>query len=1022
MNSNKHKQTIYFDMTVQQRRYRRPWIGGGTAKCPKIGRGTAKCHHNLGVGTVDKPMNQRHSSDVFRIATWNIGSLTGRITELVNIMKKRRIDVIGLQETKWKGRKARLLSDGYKLLYMGSNTKQNGVAIILAPHLAKNMISIDRKNDRMMMVKLALENIGIWNFIVAYAPQTGCSPDEKQEFWNSLEGFLETIPSNEKRIVLADLNGHVGKVTTDFESVHGGFGFGVQNAQGLDILNFAVNHNLALVNTFFTKQDRHLMTYSSGHNNTQIDYILCDLDLRKQFKDCKVILGEPLTTQHRLLLSEMKLPSPLKRKDTAHVTPKIKWHRLKEDISGNMVSKLQEFMSHDVLCSEATSITPNDMWNKFQKICIDEATKTLGVSKGRLKNDRESWWWNDVVQEAVKWKKMKFKDWKLAEGDPNQSEETIANLKQEYKMAKKKSKIAVAKSRSEASEKLYEELDTVEGQKAIYKIAGARQRKAKDIINAKYIRDENGTLLTEDSAIRNRWKEYNECLLNQGFPRNDTVLNDPVLGAVHEISSTEVQLAVSQMKNGKATGPDQIPAEIWKHLGSIGNDWLTLLFNKILNNDPVPEAFEEGFLVPIYKQKGDASLCGNYRGLMLKSHTSKILEHVLNSRLKSIVNIHSHQCGFVAGRSTVDAIQTLRIVIEKARDNKQDLHIAYLDLEKAFDRVPRDIVWEALRWHNVPEQLVQTIQNMYSNLKARVRCTAGVTDDFGVQMGVSQGSALSPLLFILVVNYLTFHLMEDLPWVLIYADDVALVAHTKDQLESSLEKWRDALESNGLRISRTKTEYMYLKFNENHVIGPQDTVRLDSEPLKMTDSFTYLGSVLSSDGKCDQAVNQRIQAGWLKWRSVSGVLCDNRMPIKLKGKIYNTIVKPALLYASETWTRQQTHTQKMQVTENKMLRWSGGVTTFDKVRNEYLYGSFGIGKNVAAKLEERQMSWFGHVLRREQEHITQKAINIPEQRRGRGRPKDTWLRKCKKKMENANLTVGDAQNRRTWQLRSRTVN
>lgn len=119
-------------------------------------------------------------------------------------------------------------------------------------------------------------------------------------------------------------------------------------------------------------------------------------------------------------------------------------------------------------------------------------------------------------------------------------------------------------------------------------------------------------------------------------------------------------------------------------------------------------------------------------------------------------------------------------------------------------------------------------------------------------------------------------------------------------------------------------------------------------------------------------VQQRIQAGWIKWRSVSGVLCDRRMPIKLKGKIHNTITRPALLYDSEIWTQQAIHTLKMQVTENKMLRWSGGMTTFEKVRNEHLYGSLGIGKNIKAKLDERQLSWFGHCLRRETDHITQR--------------------------------------------------
>lgn len=988
----------------------------------RIGRSTAKCYHKIGRGTAKCPQKQQmHSTNIFRIGTWNIGSLTGRSTELVNIMKKRRIDLIGLQETKWRGQKAKLLSDGYKLFYTGSSTRQNGVAIILAPHLAKNVISIDRRSDRIIMVKIALSGLGAWNFVVAYAPQTACSTEDKTEFWKALEGVLETIPQTERRFVLADLNGHVGRTAADFTCVHGGHGYGTENSQGIDILNFAVAQNLALINTFFTKQDRHLITYSSGQNNTQIDFIMCDLDFRKQFSDCKVIPGEPLTSQHRLLLGEMTLPLRLKRKDTSHVNLKIKWHRLKEPIAASLVSDLQSFLTVNTNLSSNTNSTPNDMWKKFREECVQKATSVLGVSKGRLKNEKESWWWNDVVQKAIEEKKSAFKNWKFAEQDAGESEEAVQQLRSQYKAAKKRSKVAVARSRNEAAQAFYDELDTAEGQKSIYRIAGARQRKAKDIVNAKYVRDDNGTLLTEDSAIRNRWKEYNECLLNQGFPRDEPVQNNPVLGPVSDITVAEVALAVSKMKNGKSTGPDQIPAEIWKHLDSIGNEWLALLFNKILHGESVPEAFKESFLVPFYKQKGDASLCINYRGITLTSHTLKILERILADRIKQVARIHDHQCGFMAGKSTTDAIQTLRIVVEKSRDNKQDLHIAFIDLEKAFDRVPRDLVWEALRWHAVPEQIVLVIQGMYSNLRTRVKCTVGLTDYFFIKMGVSQGSALSPLLFILVLNYLTSHLMDVLPWSLIFADDIALVAFTREELESTLEKWRDVLERNGMRLSRKKTEYMLLKFSDDPEIGPRNTIRLDSEPLQMVDSFTYLGSVISNEGKCDQAVNHRVQAGWLKWRAVSGVLCDNRMPIKLKGKVYNTIVKPVLMYGSETWTRLQSHNQKMQVTENKMLRWSGGVTTFDKIRNSHLYGSFGIGPSIELRLNEQQLRWFGHVMRREDDHITKKAMSIPESRRGRGRPKETWIRNARKRAEAANLNDQDAQERRRWNLRTRAT-
>lgn len=297
-----------------------------------------------------------------------------------------------------------------------------------------------------------------------------------------------------------------------------------------------------------------------------------------------------------------------------------------------------------------------------------------------------------------------------------------------------------------------------------------------------------------------------------------------------------------------------------------------------------------------------------------------------------------------------------------------------------------------------------------------------MSDEFQVNVGVSQGSALSPLLFIIVLNHITSHLMNnETSWALIFADDIVLVADTREELEWELEKWREALETNGLRISRKKTEYMYMNFTADATVGPQDTIRIASEPLNMVDAFTYLGSMISRDARCDRAVDHRIQAGWLKYRSVSGVLCDKKMPVKLKGKIYNTIVKPVLMYGSETWTRLQPHTNRMQVTENKMLRWSGSVTLLDHLPNKYLWGSFGIKENMRAKLDERQLRWYGHVLRREDHHVAKKALAIPETRRQRGRPKESWWRNASRRAAQANLDEESVTNRRTWNLRSRAI-
>jgi hypothetical protein len=493
-------------------------------------------------------------------------------------------------------------------------------------------------------------------------------------------------------------------------------------------------------------------------------------------------------------------------------------------------------------------------------------------------------------------------------------------------------------------------------------------------------------------------------------------------GPVLNITAEEVKISITKMANNKATGPDEIPAEFWKRMDSFGQQWLSIIFNKILNGELLPEAFRDSYLIPFFKNKGDASLCENYRSIMLTCHTLKIFERIIAKRITEIVEIHEHQCGFVSGKSCPDAIQTLRVVIEKHRDNKKDLHLVFIDLEKAFDRVPRDIVWTALRWHGVPEQLVNVVKDMYERNTTSIRSTAGLSEKFSVNVGVKQGSALSPLLFILVINYLTSAIMDDLPWTLIFADDIVIAAESTEQLERVLEKWRKALEDNGLKISRKKTEYMFLNFTDSDVIGPQNTIKLGGEPLTIVESFRYLGSVITNDGKCDKDVQHRIQTGWMKWRSLSGVLCDRRMPIKLKGKIYNTVIKPVLLYGSECWTRMKTHTQKMSVTETRMLRWAGGVTLLDRLQNKHLLGSFGVKESIQAKMDERQTRWYGHILRRPEHHITRKAIAIPNPLvRRPGRPKETWERNVRKRIQQAELTEEDAPNRRIWNLRSRAT-
>jgi hypothetical protein len=111
-------------------------------------------------------------------------------------------------------------------------------------------------------------------------------------------------------------------------------------------------------------------------------------------------------------------------------------------------------------------------------------------------------------------------------------------------------------------------------------------------------------------------------------------------------------------------------------------------------------------------------------------------------------------------------------------------------------------------------------------------------------------------------------------------------------------------------------------------------VSLDGQVVPKKDTFRYLGSILQKEGDIDEDASHRIKVGWLKWRQAAGVLCDPRMPHKLKGKFYRTAIRPAMLYGAEYWPTKRRHVQQLSVAEIRMLRWICGHTRRDRVRND----------------------------------------------------------------------------------------
>ena len=313
----------------------------------------------------------------------------------------------------------------------------------------------------------------------------------------------------------------------------------------------------------------------------------------------------------------------------------------------------------------------------------------------------------------------------------------------------------------------------------LFRVAKQLVSRNRDVVGANCVKDSDGKIVVEEDRLMEVWSAHYDVISNEEFTWDREGLTN-ISGPSERISTLAVDAAIGKMKQGKSGGPTGVVSVMLKAAGETGTMWMTDVCNAVVRDGKIPEDWSRSWMVNVYKGKGDALACGSYRGIKLLEHAMKVLERVIEGRVRKIVKIDNMQFGFMAGRSMTDAIFIVHQLQEKYLARNIELWMAFVDLEKAFDRVPREVVWWALKYLGVDEWIVSVIKAMYEDASTKVRMNGREHRAFNVKVGVHQGSVLSPLLFIIVLEALSREFREGLPMGLLYAYDLVLIAETKE--------------------------------------------------------------------------------------------------------------------------------------------------------------------------------------------------------------------------------------------------
>ena len=982
------------------------------------------------------------------IGQWNVRTLLDREgtdrperrTALVAMeLEKNRIDIAALSETRFS--ESGSLNDGkYSFFWSGKpygERREAGVGFAIRREIVGKLTEKPKLvNERIMTMRIPLAKNGNATLISVYAP-TMTNPDEaKENFYNQLRSTLHSIPHTDKLILMGDFNARIGRDYEKWPTVLGRHGVGKCNTNGELLLAMCSEFELLITNTVFKQKEKYKTTWMHPRSKHwhMIDYIITRQRDKMDIHSTKVMRGANCWTDHQLLRSKVAFALRPKCRRQGTTLPnrlntdqlRVNRHRI------NLEQEMDNAMT-DWRVQEGMGV--NQVWASLSQVVYKTANNVLG----KLERKHQDWF--DTEDSELKMLMQKRDEAHQRVLQTRRTRSTVAAYKEVCRCLQRHTRRLKTTWWEEKAEELQHSADRND-MKSFY--AALKEVWGPQTRSTAHLKSLDGKeTFSDNKRVLERWSQHFEMLLNQPGDIDPTALEkinqQPLVTVLDDVPTLEeLQLAIAFLADSKAPGVDGIPSEVWKHGGFTLINNLLKLIQQVWEEGSVPQEWKDANIITIFK-KGDRTQCGNYRGISLLSIAGKAFARILLNRLATHITpsiVPETQCGFRRNRSTVDMIFCLRQLQEKCIEQNKSLYVVFVDFTKAFDTVGRAGLWQILRRYGCPDKFTRMIESLHTGMMAKVKEAGETSDSFPIGNGVKQGCVLAPTLFSIFLSAMLVEAFEGLEEgvfiqsrrdadlfsvshfkartkttqilvrELLYADDSALVAHTPEHMQSIVDAFSAASKKFGLQINIKKTEVLFQPTPTHR----EEEILVDGTALNKIDEFTYLGSIISKDGRIDSELTKRMAKASSAFGRLRTRLWNNHhVSIRVKCKIYRAVVLSTLLYGAESWTIYRCQVKKLHAFMMRHLRSIMRVNWKDKVTNKEILGRAGL-PSMEELLIRKTLRWTGHIIRMPSERLPKQILfsQLSDGKRGIGRPRLRYKDTIKRNLKQRNIDT------KTW--------